>query len=119
MYKRILALLLMLCLLPALPARAEEAFFAYFPDARWLRTEPRAGSHTVDNVPARTMLRLEPVDEKYAYTSYKGKAGYIYYKDYVVMDYTDPASPEAVTVEGFFGAPVYMRQSPLIRLYPL
>lgn len=113
MYKRILALLLMLCLLPALPARAEEAFFAYFPDARWLRVEPKAGSGTVDNVPARTMLRLEPVDEKYAYTSYKGKAGYIYYKDYVVMDYTDPASPEAVTVEGFFGAPVYMRQSPL------
>ena len=57
MYKRLLALLLMLCLLPALPVRAEDAFFAYFQDARWLRTEPKAGSGTVDNVPARTMLR--------------------------------------------------------------
>ena len=40
MYKRLLALVLMLCLLPALPVRAEDAFFAYFQDARWLRTEP-------------------------------------------------------------------------------
>lgn len=116
MHKRLFALLLTLCLLPLyLPVgQAEgEAFFAYFKDARWLRTEPVAGSGTVDNVPARTMLRLEPVDGKYARTSYKGQAGYIYYKDYVAMEYTDPASPEAVTVEGFFGAPVYMRESPL------
>lgn len=96
------------------PAQAQgEAVFAYFQDARWLRTEPASGSGAVDNVPARTLLRLEPVDDKYARTSYKGKAGYIYYKDYVEMDYTDPHAPEAETVEGFFGAPVYMRESPL------
>lgn len=116
MLKRIAALLLLLALLPlgALAEGAgEEVIYAYFKDARWLRSEPVAGSATVANVPERTMLRLEPVDDKYARTAYKGKPGYIYYKDYVQMDYTDPASPEAVTLEGFFGAPVYMRQSPL------
>ena len=113
MYKRLLALLCLLVLLPLSALAEEEVFYAYFPDARWLRTEPKAGSGTVENVPDRTMLRLEPVDDKHALTSYKGKPGYIYYKDYVKMDYTDPASPEAVRLEGFFGAPVYMRQSPL------
>ena len=113
MYKRLLALLCLLVMLPLSALAEEEVFYAYFPDARWLRTEPKAGSGTVENVPDRTMLRLEPVDDKYALTSYKGKPGYIYYKDYVKMDYTDPASPEAVRLEGFFGAPVYMRQSPL------
>ena len=116
MNKRLLALLLMLALiLPVLPAaRAEdEVIFAYFQDARWLRAEPAAGTATVENVPARTFLRLTPVDDKYAATVYKGKAGYIYYKEYVEMDYRDPYAPDAVQLEGFFGAPVYMRESPL------
>jgi len=116
MFKRIAALLLILALLP-LFALAEEAdqtpFYAYFKDARWLRTEPVPGSRTVTNVPERTMLKLTPIDDKYALTSYQGKEGYIYYKENVVVDYTDPHGPDAVTLEGFFGAPVYMRHSPL------
>ena len=115
MYKRLFVLLLALALLPLTPvwARADGVIYAYFQDARWLRAEPAAGSATVDNVPARTMLRLEPVDGKYAATTYKGKPGYIYYRDYVEMDYRDPYAEDAVRMEGFFGAPVYMRQSPL------
>lgn len=114
MKKLALLTLLILLLTPALSVRGEgNVFFAYFQDARWLRTEPAAGSGTVDNVPARTMLRLEPVDDKYAATSYKGKTGYIYYKEYVEVDYKDPYAADAVRLEGFFGAPVYMRQSPL------
>ena len=116
MLKRIAALLLILMLLP-LAALAQTAdtqpFYAYFKDARWMRQSPAPGTPTVDNVPERTLLKLTPVDDKYALTSYKGQEGYIYYKEYVAVDYTDPHSPEAVTVEGFFGAPVYMRRSPL------
>ena len=101
-------------LLFALSAQAEgKAFYAYFPDARWLRDQPAAGTGTVENVPERTLLRLEPVDDKYAATTYKGKTGYIFYKDYVEVPYRDPNAPDAVRLEGFFGAPVYMRQSPL------
>ncbi|MBQ7454992.1 MAG: C40 family peptidase [Clostridia bacterium] len=111
MLKRIFALILPLF---AFAEGGEtESFYAYFKDARWLRAEPGAGTATVENVPERTLLRLTPVDEKYAATTYKGKTGYIYYKDYVAVDYTDPHSENAVTVEGFFGAPVYMRRSPL------
>ena len=115
MRKRITALLLIaLLVLPLLPAQGESAvIYAYFQDARWLRAEPAAGTATVENVPARTMLRLEPVDNSYAATTFKGKAGYIYYRDYVEMDYHDPYAPDARQLEGFFGAPVYMRQSPL------
>ena len=114
--KRLTAFLLVLALLPLLPLAAQAqrtVIYAYFQDARWLRDQPAAGSGTVENVPARTLLRLEPVDDKYAATSYKGKPGYIYYKEYVPVDYKDPLAPDAVRLEGFFGAPVYMRQSPL------
>ncbi len=114
MMKRLIALLLMLALLlPCLALGEGQVFYAYFPDARWLRAEPAAGTATVVNVPERTLLRLEPVDDKYAATTYKGQAGYIYYKDYVPVDYADPYAPDARKLEGFFGAPVYMRQSPL------
>lgn len=111
----LLLLVLMLLTLLPLAAGAEDdgVFFAYFQDARWLRAEPVAGSGTVDNVPARTMLRLVPVDDKYAATTYKGQAGYIYYREYVEVDYKDPYAEDAVRMEGFFDAPVYMRQSPL------
>ena len=115
MLKRLTALLL-IALLPlaaAAEAPAQESFYAYFKDARWLRSEPAAGTPTVVNVPERTLLKLTPVDDKYAHAAYKGQEGYIYYREYVPVDYIDPHSPEAVTVEGFFGAPVYMRQSPL------
>ena len=101
MYKRLFVLLIALALLPLTPvwARADGVIYAYFQDARWLRAEPAAGSATVDNVPARTMLRLEPVDGKYAATTYKGKPGYIYYRDYVEMDYRDPYAEDAVRGE--------------------
>ena len=115
MQKKIALLLLTALLLSllALSAQAEgTAFYAYFQDARWMRDQAAAGAGTVENVPARTLLRLAPVDDKYAATSYKGKNGYIYYKDYVAVDYRDPNAPDAVRLEGFFGAPVYMRQSP-------
>ena len=114
--KRLIACLLAAFLLiPPFSVQAEETevFYAYFRDARWLRAEPAAGTATVDNVPARTMLRLEPVGNYYAATSYKGQAGYIYYRDFVEVDYSDPYAPDAAQLEGFFGAPVYMRQSPL------
>jgi len=116
MCKRIATLLLLVILLPLsvlAEGEQENSFYAYFKDARWLRQQPAAGTPTVANVPERTMLKLTPVDDKYAYTAYRGAPGYIYYKDYVAMAYTDPASDHAVTVEGFFGAPVYMRHSPL------
>ena len=117
MFRRAVLLLLFLLLLLPVVVHAEEngseVIYAYFRDARWLRSEPAPGTPTVANVPERTMLRLEPLDDKYAYTTYKGAPGYIYYKDYVTVKYTDPHGPDAVTVEGFFGAPVYMRQSPL------
>ena len=117
MFRRAVLLLLFLLLLLPVIVHAEEngseVIYAYFRDARWLRSEPAPGTPTVANVPERTMLRLEPLDDKYAYTTYKGAPGYIYYKDYVTVKYTDPHGPDAVTVEGFFGAPVYMRQSPL------
>ena len=117
MLKRLTAFLCLLCLLiPCLPLAAAEdaqAFFAYFEDARWMRSKPEANTPTVVNVPARTLLRLTPVNDKYAHAVYQGKEGYIYLKDYKPLDYTDPASEDAVTVEGFFGAPVYMRANPL------
>ena len=116
MRKPLLSLLLALTLaLPFLSSAqaGKEVIYAYFRDARWLRAEPAAGTATVDNVPARIMLRLVPVDSSYAATSYKGQEGYIYYRDYVEVDYHDPYAPDAVELEGFFGAPVYMRQSPL------
>lgn len=115
MLKRIVALLCLVSLLmPLLPAAvAEESFYAYFDDARWMRSEPRANTPNVINVPQRSVLKLTPVNDKYAATTYNGKEGYIYYKNYKAIDYTDPHSEEAVTVEGFFGAPVYMRKEPL------
>ena len=119
MLKKWIALLCMLCLLlPLLPLSAlaqgeGESFYAYFEDARWIRTEPKANTPTVVNVPKRSVLKLTIVDSKYAFTSYRGQEGYIYYKDYKTIDYIDPMSPEAVTVEGFFGAPVYMRAEPM------
>ena len=81
MQKKIALLLLTALLLSllALPAQTEgTAFYAYFQDARWMRDQAAAGAGTVENVPARTLLRLEPVDDKYAATSYKGKTGYDY-----------------------------------------
>jgi len=119
MLKKIVALLCLMCLtlpLLSLSAFAEntpEPFYAYFEDARWLRTEPKANTPTVVNVPKRSVLLLMPIDDKYASTTYRGQAGYIYYKDYKTINYTAPTDPEAVTVEGFFGAPVYMRAEPL------
>ena len=119
MLKRLTALLLLLALLPLLPLCSlgedaqPESFYAYFKDARWIRAEPAPGTATVVYAPERTMLRLTPVDDKYARTSLDGKEGYVYYKEYVPVEYTDPHSPDAETWEGFFGAPVYMRRSPL------
>lgn len=117
MLKRIVAFVCLLCMTTALlPAMAEEeaqSFFAYFEDARWIRTEPKANTPTVVNVPKRSVLKLTPVNDKYAHTVYRGQEGYIHMKDYKTIDYTDPFSEEAVTVEGFFGAPVYMRAEPL------
>lgn len=117
MLKRALALMCLVCLLfsfaPQTTAEESASFYAYFEDARWLRTEPKANTPTVMNVPERTMLKLTPVNDKYAHTVYKGKEGYIHMKDYHTVDYTDPHSAEAVTVEGFFGAPVRMRLNPL------
>jgi len=117
MLKRMLALLCLVCLLvPMLPAalgETQESFYVYFDDARWMRTEPRANTPTVVNVPQRSVLKLTPVDDKYAFTTYRGKEGYVYYKNYKTIDYIDPMSEEAVTVEGFFGAPVYMRMEPM------
>ena len=115
MLKRLTATLCLLCLICTfLPAAAEEeAFYAYFKDARYIRTEPKANTPTVVHVPERSVLRLTPVSDKYALTSYDGKEGYIYTKDYVAIDYIDPHGPNAVTVEGFFGAPVNMRAQPL------
>ena len=119
MLKRFAALMCLVCLLAQLlPAfslaeSTQESFYAYFDDARWIRTEPKANTPTVVNVPKRSVLKLTPVDSKYAFTSYRGHEGYIYYKDYKTIDYTDPMSEEAVTVEGFFGAPVYMRAEPM------
>lgn len=116
--KRIIAavcLLAMLCAyLPAsLAEGTQESYYAYFKDARWLRTEPKANTPTVVNVPARSVLKLTPVNDKYAATIYQGQEGYIHMKDAVEIDYIDPEGPDAVTVEGFFGAPVYMRAQPL------
>ncbi len=116
--RKIIALMCLVCLLlgafPALGETAgEESYYAYFNDARWLRTEPKANTPTVVNVPARSVLKLTPVNDKYAATVYQGQTGYIHMKDAVRIDYIDPESPEAVTVEGFFGAPVYMRAQPL------
>lgn len=118
MIKRFLALLAILLLLP-LSAPAEEAarapFYGYFRDneLHWLRAEPKAGSATLDNIPRLIVLRMEPVDDKYARTVYKGKEGYVYYKGCDIMEYSDPWAEDAQELEGFFGAPVYMRQSPL------
>ena len=118
--RRLIAVLL--CVLMVLPvllsaALAEEAeqesFYGYFKEACWLRSEPMANTPTVDNIPERTLLCMTPVNDKYAKTSYRGQEGYVYFKNYVAVDYTDPHSAEAVTVEGFFDAPVYMRRSPL------
>ncbi|MBQ4552757.1 MAG: C40 family peptidase [Clostridia bacterium] len=117
MLKRALALLCLVCLmtslLPPVTAEEETSFFAYFEDARWLRTEPKANTPTVVNVPERSLLRLTPVNDKYAHAVYQGQEGYIHMKDYKKIDYIDPHSEEAVTVEGFFGAPVRMRANPL------
>lgn len=117
MLKRALALMCLICLLaaglPHVTAEEETTFFAYFDDARWLRTEPKANTPTVVNVPARSLVKLTIVNEKYAHAVYQGQEGYIYMKDYKKLDYTDPHSEEAVTVEGFFGAPVRMRANPL------
>lgn len=118
MLKKVIALMCLACLfvsfLPAGWAEEQvESFYAYFEDARWMRTEPKANTPTVVNVPKRSVLKLTPVNDKYAYTVYRGQEGYIYMKDYETIDYTDPLSDEAVTVEGFFGAPVYMRAEPL------
>lgn len=114
--RRLIAVLLCaLLLLPqfAFAAEEEESFYAYFKEACWMRTEPMANTPTVANVPERTLLKLTPVNDKYAKTSYRGQEGYIYYKNYVAVEYTDPHGAEAVTAEGFFDAPVYMRRSPL------
>ena len=116
MLRKLVAALSLVCLLCAyLPAVAEEpqSFYAYFKDARWLRTEPKANTPTVVNVPERSVLKLTPVNDKYAHAVYDGLEGYIHMKDYVTIAYTDPLSEEAVTVEGFFGAPVRMRKQPL------
>ncbi|MBO4836917.1 MAG: C40 family peptidase [Clostridia bacterium] len=118
MCKKCLALLMILLLLP-LTATAQEVvrapFYGYFRDEElhWLRSEPKAGSATLDNIPKLILLYMEPVDDKYAKTTYKGKEGYVYYKGCEIMDYSDPWAEDAVQLEGFFGAPVYMRQSPL------
>ncbi len=114
-----LALILILLLLPlCVLAEGEqyasgEPFYAYFADARWIRTLPQANTPTVVYVPERTMLLLTPVDDKYAATSYEGKDGYIYMRDVVRVEYTDPHSPQAITVEGFFDLPAHMRNSPI------
>ena len=117
MLKRALALMCLVCLLfsfaPKMTAEESASFYAYFADARWMRTEPKANTPTVVNVPERTLLKLTPVNEKYAHTVYQGKEGYVHMKDYHAVDYTDPHSADAVTVEGFFGAPVRMRSNPL------
>lgn len=116
MYKRLLALLLIVMMLPLTALATEgatDSFYAYFKDARWMRTEPKANTPTVMSVPERTLVKLTPVDEKYAHAVCGDKEGYVYYRDYVPVDYTDPHSENAVTVEGFFDAPVRMRRSPI------
>jgi len=99
MLKRMLALLCLVCLLvPMLPAalgETQESFYVYFDDARWMRTEPRANTPTVVNVPQRSVLKLTPVDDKYAFTTYRGKEGYVYYKNYKTIDYIDPNPDDA------------------------
>lgn len=109
------ALAILLTLTPLTLGEQGDAapMYAYFRDARWMRTEPVPSTPIVISVPERTLLRLVPVNEKYAQTQYKDKTGYIYYKEAVVVEYTDPHGPDAKPIEGFFGAPVYMRQSPV------
>jgi len=115
MLKKLLAIVCLICLFASfLPACAEgETYYAYFEDACWIRTQPKSNTPTVVYVPKRTLLRLTPVNDKYAATSYDGKEGYIYMKGGVKVNYTDPKSPEAKTVEGFFGAPARMRTQPI------
>lgn len=55
------------------------------------------------------MLKLTPVNDSYAATSYDGKTGYVHMKDCVQVEYNDPTAEDAQSIEGFFGTPVRMR----------
>ena len=115
MKKLVLILLLLLTLAAscALAAEAGETYYAYFPAGGWLRTEPKPNMPNVIRVPERVLLQLTQVNEKYAAATYKGKSGYIHTGEAVVLDYTDPDSPDAVSTEGFFAYEAYMRSSPV------
>lgn len=118
MMKRMLSLLctaaLLLSLLPiALAEETAESFYGYFRDARWMRSEPYANTANIIYVPARSVLKLTPVNANYAAVTYGGESGYIHMKDCVAIDYIDPASEEAQSIEGFFGTSVRMRAQPL------
>ena len=80
MIRKMLSLLCvaaLLCgLLPAALAEdTAESFYGYFRDARWMRAEPRPNTPNVVNIPARSVLKLTPVNDSYAATSYDGKTG--------------------------------------------
>ena len=118
MVKKVLSLLcavVLLCgLLPvSLAEDTADSFYAYFRDARWMRSQPKANTSNIVNIPARSVLKLTPVNDSYAATTYNGESGYVYMKDYVAVEYTDPASDDAQSIEGFFGTPVRMRAQPL------
>lgn len=118
MIRKMLSLLCvaaLLCgLLPAALAEdTAESFYGYFRDARWMRAEPRPNTPNVVNIPARSVLKLTPVNDSYAATSYDGKTGYVHMKDCVQVEYNDPTAEDAQSIEGFFGTPVRMRAQPL------
>ena len=118
MIRKMLSLLCiaaLLCgLLPtALAEDTSESFYGYFRDARWMRAEPRPNTPNVVNIPARSVLKLTPVNDSYAATSYDGKTGYVHMKDCVQVEYNDPTAEDAQSIEGFFGTPVRMRAQPL------
>ena len=118
MIRKMLSLLCiaaLLCgLLPAALAEdTTESFYGYFRDARWMRAEPRPNTPNVVNIPARSVLKLTPVNDSYAATSYDGKTGYVHMKDCVQVEYNDPTAEDAQSIEGFFGTPVRMRAQPL------
>ncbi|MBQ2953387.1 MAG: L,D-transpeptidase [Clostridia bacterium] len=89
----LMILLLMILSCAALAEEIPAAFEGYFEKTVFLRPSPAASSESLAAIPALTLLRLEPVDERYAKATYEGKSGYIYYAEVLRVPEGTPVEP--------------------------
>ena len=68
-----------------------QSFVGHFTIMMYLREEPDGSAKVLVQIPANTRLRMAPVTEKYAWTAYKGRSGYVYYGDVVIESPADAA----------------------------